>query len=65
MKAAAKEVRKSSHLNLAAVQLKKQQWKEVVQNCEKVGEPLNTTLGPLNQPGPDALSKYPGPSQGA
>ncbi len=37
LKAAAREVRKGSHLNLAAVQLKKRQWKEVVQNCDKVG----------------------------
>ena len=36
LKEAAREVRKSSHLNLAAVYLKKQDWKEVVQHCDKV-----------------------------
>ena len=56
MKAAAKEVRKSSHLNLAAVQLKKQQWKEVVQNCEKVGgTPFDTTLWPFESTKPRCL----------
>ena len=56
MKAAAKEVRKSLHLNLAAVQLKKQQWREVVQNCEKVGgTPFDITLWRFESTRPQCL----------
>ena len=36
LKAQAREVRKSCHLNLAAVHLKKSKYRDVIQNCEKV-----------------------------
>jgi len=38
LKAASRDIRKSSHLNIAAAHLKKEDWKEVVKHCEKVLE---------------------------